>query len=280
MPSSATNIPQFDEQSGTRLIAEEEFPATDGSQPAADVLVLPWREWHRENTRGTLEADKASAVAVLHGLHENFDVTIQPVELNYINNKPRVFATTIIEKGMVWLPPCVPKQSRVLDHSENPNASSLWVVLTRSTEAAFNHPDGHIIRSRECKVVPEFKAPTQADPAIGSQPAVADFKNEKHSIDGKWILDDGTPDAMHPFWAARRLTNQQLQKERHETKAGEWLPRFTCEIAYHQLSEVCVYSMVRCDNRTKNIAVPFITCLLYTSPSPRDLSTSRMPSSA
>ena len=45
----------------------------------------------------------------------------------------------------------------------------------------------------------------------------------------------------------------------NETKNGEWLPRFTCEISYQQLSEVCVYSMVRCDNRTKNISVPFIT---------------------
>ena len=32
-------------------------------------------------------------------------------------------------------------------------------------------------------------------------------------------------------------------------------------------------------NLSKNITIP-ITCLLYTSPSPRDLSTSRMPSSA
>ena len=29
-----------------------------------------------------------------------------------------------------------------------------------------------------------------------------------------------------------------------------------------------------------NIKIEYITCLLYTSPSPRDLSTSRMPSSA
>ena len=103
VPSSATNIPQFDEQSGARLTAEEDV-AIETPTTKREVLVLPWREWHRENTLGALEADKASAVAVLHGLHENFDVTIQPVEVNYINNKPRVFATTIIEKGMVWLP--------------------------------------------------------------------------------------------------------------------------------------------------------------------------------
>ena len=32
--------------------------------------------------------------------------------------------------------------------------------------------------------------------------------------------------------------------------------------------------------RLRNGAAPALTCLLYTSPSPRDLSTSRMPSSA
>ena len=216
-------------------------------------------EWHKENTLGALEADKASAVAVLHGLHENFDITIQPIDELFSNGKTRVVATTNIEKGMLWLPGCVPKQSRVLEQSEHPSAVSLWVVVTRSTEAAANHPDGNVIRTREFKVVPEFKVPTMADQAIGSQPAVADFKNEKHSGDGKWLFDDGTPDTMHPFWGVRRLTYQQLQKERNETKNGEWLPRFTCEIAYQHLSEVCVYSMVRCDNRTKNIAVPFIT---------------------
>ena len=167
----------------------------------------------------------------MHGLHENFDVTVQLAELHFLNNKPRVVATTRIEKGMMWLPACVPKQSSVFDHSEHPSAVSLWVVVTRSPEEAANHPDGHIIRTREFKVVPEFKAPTQADPAIGSQPAAADFRNEKHSIDGKWILDDGTPDAMHPCWAVRRLTHLQLQKARSEAKTGEWLPRFTCEIA-------------------------------------------------
>ena len=34
------------------------------------------------------------------------------------------------------------------------------------------------------------------------------------------------------------------------------------------------------DNWLIASVVPFLTCLLYTSPSPRDLSTSRMPSSA
>ena len=70
-----------------------------------------------------------------------------------------------------------------------------------------NSPEGHILRFRDFKISPEFKIPTKA--SSGSKPAVADE-------DG-WIFDDGTPDTMHPFWAVRRLTPQQLEKERNET---------------------------------------------------------------
>ena len=106
--------------------------------------------------------------------------------------------------------------------SENPNAVSLFVTVLRSAESAVNSPERHILRSREFKVVLEFKVPTQASSA--SKPAVADE-------DG-WIFDDGTPDTMLPFWAVRRLSQQQLEKERSETKPGKWLPRFTCQVRY------------------------------------------------
>ena len=154
VPSSATNIPQFDEQSGARVTAEEEFPAAGPSQTTAQVLVLPWRQWHRENTLGALEADKASAVAVLHGLHENFDVTRAPIEIIYVNNKPKVVATQNVEKDGIWLPPCVPKQSRVLESSEHSSAVTLHVSVLRSAESAANSPAGPILRQRAFKLTP------------------------------------------------------------------------------------------------------------------------------
>ena len=96
---------------------------------------------------------------------------------------------------------------------------------------------------------PSRSVATKASSA--SKPAV--------SVEDGWIFDDGTPDTMHPFWAVRRLSQQQLEKERSETKAGNWLPRFTCEVRYVELSSVCVFSRIACGNITRNCKVPFIT---------------------
>ena len=201
---SAANIPEFNERTGARLTREtEDFPVlqTNAQQTGDEYVALPWREWKRDNTLGALEADKASAVAVLQGLHENFDVTSQPIEM-YVNNKhARVFATKTIEKEGIWLPPCVPKQSRVLEESEHTSAVEIRVTTMRSAEAAVNSVAGPILRSRTFKLAPELKLPTPADSA-----AVAGNINENRSEEGKWILDQGTPDTMSPFWAVRRLT--------------------------------------------------------------------------
>ena len=219
------------------------------------MLVLPWRQWHKQNTLGALEADRAAAVAVLHGLHQNFDVTTQDIDIIYTNrthlahSRPKVVALKAIESESIWLPACTPKQSRVYESSENPNAVSLFVTVLRSAESAVNSPEGHILRSREFKIVPEFKVPTRASSA--SNPAVAD--------ENGWIFDDGAPDSMHPFWAVRRLSQEQLEKERRETKPGNWSPRFTCEVRYSELSSVCVYARIACGNTTRNCSVPFIT---------------------
>ena len=120
----------------------------------------------------------------------------------------------------------------------------------RSTESAANSPAGPILRERDFKLAPEFKVPTLA------KAAVADFQTERRRDDGEWVWDDSTADTLHPFWAVRRLTQQQLQKERNEVKPGEWSPRFTCEIIYKPVSEVCFGGMF---SRKKSIFVPFIT---------------------
>ena len=65
-------------------------------------MILPWRHWHEHNRdMGQLEADKASAVAVLHGLHSMVDVTAQQVDV--MQEDTRVFvvaATNIAENGV------------------------------------------------------------------------------------------------------------------------------------------------------------------------------------
>ena len=64
---------------------------------------------------------------------------------------------------------------------------------------------------------------------------------------------------MCPFWVVRRLTRQQLDKERNATRTGEWLPRFTCTIVNQAVSDVCVYTPIHMESRKRNVSLPFIT---------------------
>ena len=61
--------------------------------------------------------------------------------------------------------------------------------------------------------------------------------------------------------------NYQMTPEQF-TRFRDWL--WDCQVPFEYLSH----------DSEGQIAYVFHTCLLYTSPSPRDLSTSRMPSSA
>ena len=86
--SSAANSIVFDESddfTGTRLTSQESYSCTP-THPNATV-VLPWREWFSFNTLGAVESDKATAVAVLQGLHEAFDVTNYPIDIVRCRNR-------------------------------------------------------------------------------------------------------------------------------------------------------------------------------------------------
>ena len=221
MQSSAASIILFDEPTGMKMGDQDSYIETPtDKQQQATTEVLPWREWLSFNTLGATEADKATAVAVLHGLHEAFDVTAYPIEIVIKNKQVRVYATGIIEPWTVCFPPCVPKQSRVLDISENPNAARIDVVALRAAVDAVNSPEGHILRSKSFFVAPEFKTPTRVKPKA----AVAAATNDNLSEDRSWLFGDTGPDTMHPFWGVRRLTQQALDKERTSTEVNEWLP--------------------------------------------------------
>jgi len=256
--SSAASIILFDEPTGIRMGDQDSYIETPtDKQQQATTEVLPWREWLSFNTLGAAEADKATAVAVLHGLHEAFDVTAYPIEIVIKNKQVRVYATGIIEPWAVCFPPCVPKQSRVLDISENPNAARIDVVALRAAVDAVNSPEGHILRSKSFFVVPEFKTPTRVKPKA----AVAGATNDNLSEDRSWLFGDTGPDTMHPFWGVRRLTHQQLEIERenarqqqeqpaYHTETFEWMPRFNCRLVLQDVSSVGVCAAMH---------VPFLT---------------------
>ena len=64
----------------------------------------------------------------------------------------------------------------------------------------------------------------------------------------------------------------ERERRRKESSAGLELPNF-------DVGDYVLYARVRRPGVTPKLMATW-TCLLYTSPSPRDLSTSRMPSSA
>ena len=65
---------------------------------------------------------------------------------------------------------------------------------------------------------------------------------------------------MHPFWAVRRMTAQQLARAKVEVATGKPAPRFNCELVMRSISLVCVGAMERHSlNRTRIFEVPFLT---------------------
>ncbi len=115
--------------------------------------------------------------------------------------------------------------------------------------------DGQALRCKSFYVVPEFKYPT----LVGPNYAVSGLMKDTLSVDGKWLFQDGGSDTMHPFWAVRRLTTQQLDRERAHVEAGSWAPRFNCEIIWKEVTSVGVFVMVQTENRTRKVSVPFLT---------------------
>ena len=99
--------------------------------------MLPWREWYQHNVElGALEADQASAVAVLHNLHESFDITLQPIEIMCLNKEAFVVAKTDCPPNLICLPPCVPKQCKVFCQSEHPAAVNVSVQVMNKVAPA------------------------------------------------------------------------------------------------------------------------------------------------
>ena len=80
---------------------------------------------------------------------------------------------------------------------------------------------------------PEFKAPTLAPTAVA-----ADAGGEPN--EPEWIYSRDQSESLHPFWAVRRLTDTELQKEKDEvrdkmkkTGASLRMPEFNCELVSH-----------------------------------------------
>ena len=249
-PASAPAIIHFDEESGAQLNTQVDFGLPRGTTEATLPTQLPWREWREhDGALGADEADQAAAVAVLHNLHEGFDVSSQSVELWQRDSHPYAVATAKLAANAILLPPCVPKQSKVHRRSEHPCAVTLTAKVMRSTQMTVQPGKDNILRVREYSVMPEFKVPEKE---AHLKTAVADGAPQ-------WIWRDN--ESMHPFWAVRRMTAKQLTHAQLAHKAATgWSPRFNCTLEMQTLSAVCLAVVGgQALNRTRIIEVPFLT---------------------
>ena len=254
--NTAPKVIQFDEITGAQLNQQIDFPELQ--EKAAVDNKLPWRQWRSQggSSLGDKEADKAAAVAVLNSLHANFAVDLEPIEMwqqaghGDKAGRSYVTATRIASPGEIMLPPCVPKQSTVLERSEHPYTVEIALRVVRPTDTQVG--DDTPLRKVSFFVNPEFKTPKHQEVnAAGSDvAAVAD----------EWIWGPLGDHTMHPFWAVRRMTQRQMSREAAEAKEGARRLRFNCRLEAVSMSCVNV-GVVKSQSvsTTRVCNVPFLT---------------------
>jgi hypothetical protein len=270
--ASAVTVINFDELTGAQLNRQLDFPDPALQAHKMKPQKLPWREWRSDmgSFMGDTEADKSAAVAVLHSLHWNYDVGMEPIEVWQHNGRNYVTATLEAKPRDIMLPPCVPKQSKVLERSEHPYAVQINVRVVQRPEAEDpDLTDQRTVRTSTFFVNPEFKTPTQKEvtaavaEANGSDSAaVADEKElGDAAVAVEWIWGVFGETTMHPFWAVRRMTDKQRAKAAaDEAELGKVPLRFNCHLEMQTVSCVCVGVVKsRSLNTTRVYQVPFLT---------------------
>ena len=255
----APAVLQFHEQSGKQLNTQLTFPEEVKQKEAP--IKLPWREWwSRSRSFGVAEADKAAAVAVLHHLHERLDMSSQPIQCWQREKVNVVVASEKVEANAILLPPCIPKQSRVVDRTEHPCAVMMREKLMLPTEDTVKSESGITSRVNDFFLLPEFKIPArrEAKAAVaGTSPS--DPEADEADI---WNWGEGGDETMHPFWCVRRMTEKQLQAAAYATgkRPGQTAPRFNCKLQLTSISDVIIATSggkTLC--RTRLFEVPFLT---------------------
>ena len=230
---------------------------------------------------GAKEADKTSAVAVLHGLHELYNVTTNKVKVvSKDGSGVFVVATEAIPKNGVLLPPCVPRQCKVFDNVDHPSAAHIKVQTLETPKKRISKDAQKVSREHDFVALPEFKAPAPAvqktptavaggEPQSSEPPSSEPLPSELQSSELQWLWGQGRAETMHPFWAVRRLTTQQLDKEvetclkRNKTVVAdrqERIPRFNCALQDYNQSLTTIASLGDTVlNSTKLVRVPMLT---------------------
>ena len=282
-------IMEMDESTGKPKASQVEFEDRDrqGDELKQSSVGLPWRDWIVDNkVLGCVESDKAATVVCMHSIHENFDVVSQQIDVLLTDTRISVVALAAVAEKGLRLPPCIPKQSRVLDASEHPCAVSVLVQVKRPVLDLSEKTQPNI-RTSTFFLNPESTHPKPSDEAFEanssekwaaakSAGAAAKKKSATMTSDGhglqpglfgrdhQWIWGLGSAETMHPFWAVRRLSHYQMLKEvallKEKATDDKLLPRFNCKLIGERLTQcslgVLESKMPTC---TRIFDVPFIT---------------------
>jgi hypothetical protein len=280
--NSAPVLIKFNEQTGVQLNKQLEFPAPVSKAKAGNASIkLPWKEWCASGGAvGSLESDKSAAVALLHAIHDNFNLQDQPIDVYQklkdgvqLKGEYSVVTNEYVYTNVILLPACVPKQSKVHERTEHPHAVQMTVsVLKRVGDAEKSTTQ----RTRTIWLIPEFQAPRLNDvkPAVADDvddaPAVAEGGDATAAVAvvDDWVWNEHGDDTMHPFWAVRRLTEKMLLKEKAEIEAkplghGVPIPRYNCEIHTMTLSNTNIgLADKKLLNQTRLFEAPFLTNII------------------
>ena len=228
---TAPKVVVFSEASGIMKKQQVSFSASSQQEPAPPQK-LPWREWYKGigANMGNTASDKSAAVAVLQSLHNLYPVDQEPVDVLQLAGRNFVIALTEVKAKTILLPPCVPKQSQVVECSEHPAAVPLTVHYLQGDREGTDEPQ----RTKKTFFVnPEFKSPQSSD----NPAAVAEADGASQQ---EWVWGPPGMETMHPFWAVRRMNSKQLARESLDEKVSKVKPRFNCSMAAQSMSCVTV----------------------------------------
>jgi hypothetical protein len=265
---NAPHVIHFDELTGKQLITQVEILAAP--EKSIKTEQLPWRTWYSGigQDMGVTEANQAAAVAVLHSIHQTYDVSKEPVEVWRHGNNIYVTTNRKLKPFEIMLPPCIPRQSKVLEKSEHPYTVQIKIAMRRTGDGVYDPKDVSNEKQKFTYFVnPEFKLPRkdEVQTAVAGAAGSGDGQDDEEEEDDDAAVADewvwGTSDSMHPFWAVRRMTQKNLLKEINSAQGSKnMIPRFNCKMEVQVMSCVSVGVVnSRSLNTTRICEVPFMT---------------------
>ena len=142
----------------------------------------------------------AAAQVVLRTLHTKGQVQNQNIDVQYCpaTGKKRVLCLEDTEERTFELPPCVPKAHKFHTLSTHPDRAAISVMQTDSAQTSRSSGEDKNIYY----VHPEYKMPE-------------DVTSEEHQREapGTRLWTWNGEKTLHPFWAVRRMTREDLEKE-------------------------------------------------------------------